>query len=202
VRLGRGEHFFHTQAEVEAFRVEQGQKLGRELTVSEVIPTAAADAAKSAAEIADDKFRFTVDEWHEIKGLNKAVAKLKDAGFEPADLIPLERIAGREPPVRFRLGAGDAAHPLDDLRRLVADIRKAGEKGIAITRFKGLGEMDAEELWATTLDPTQRTLLKVTMNDAMQAEKMFRMLMGTEVEDRREFILKHRANVEDIDYGA
>ena len=71
-----------------------------------------------------------------------------------------------------------------------------------MTRFKGLGEMDPEELWDTTLDPTRRTLLKVTMADVLQAEKMFRMLMGNEVEGRRDFILKHRANVEDIDYGA
>lgn len=201
VRLGQKEHFFHTQAEVEAFRVEQGTKLGRELTISEVIPTAA-DTAKTATELADEKYRFTVDEWHEVKGLNKAVAKLKEAGFEPADLIPLERIAGREAPVRFRLTAGEATRELSHLRALLGEIRKSGEKGMTITRFKGLGEMNPEELWETTLDPTQRTLLRVTMTDAMQAEKYFRMLMGTEVDGRRDFILKHRANVEDIDYGA
>ncbi len=203
VHLGRGEHFFQSQAEVEAFRVEQGTKLGRELAVSEVIPTAAtADAPKTAAELADERFRFTVDEWHEVKGLNKAVAKLTEFGFDPADLIPLERIAGREAPVRFRLTAGEATRELSHLRALLGEIRKSGEKGMTITRFKGLGEMNPEELWETTLDPTQRTLLRVTMNDAMQAEKYFRMLMGTEVEGRRDFILKHRANVEDIDYGA
>ena len=203
VHLGRGEHFFASQAEVEAFRVEQGTKLGRELAVSEVIPTAATtEAPKTAAELADERFRFTVDEWHEVKGLNKAVAKLTEFGFDPADLIPLERIAGREAPVRFRLTAGEATRELSHLRALLGEIRKSGEKGMTITRFKGLGEMNPEELWETTLDPTQRTLLRVTMNDAMQAEKYFRMLMGTEVEGRRDFILKHRANVEDIDYGA
>ncbi len=201
VRLGRDVHFFQSQAEVDAFRVEQGQKLGRELVVSEVIPTTA-EAPKTADELADERFRFTVDEWHEVKGLNKAVAKLKEQGFEPADLIPLERIAGREAPVRFRLTAGEATRELSHLRALLGEIRKSGEKGMTITRFKGLGEMNPEELWETTLDPTQRTLLRVTMNDAMQAEKYFRMLMGTEVEGRRDFILKHRANVEDIDYGA
>ena len=76
------------------------------------------------------------------------------------------------------------------------------QKGLTITRFNGLGEMVPEELWDTTLDPVRRTMLKVRMNDAIQAERMFRMLMGTEVEGRRDFILKHRANVEDIDYGS
>jgi DNA gyrase subunit B len=202
VRLGGKEHFFGSQADVDEFRVSEGKRLGRELTISEVIPTAAADAPKTATEVADEKYRFTVDEWHEVKGLNKAIAKLKEAGFEPADLIPLERVAGREAPVRFRLTAGDATRELSHLRALLGEIRKSGEKGMTITRFKGLGEMNPDELWETTLDPSQRTLLRVTMTDAMQAEKYFRMLMGTEVDGRREFILKHRANVEDIDYGA
>ena len=62
--------------------------------------------------------------------------------------------------------------------------------------------MDPEELWDTTLDPEKRTLLRVTMDDALEADKMFRTLMGDKVEGRRDFILKHRANVKDIDYGA
>jgi DNA gyrase subunit B len=73
---------------------------------------------------------------------------------------------------------------------------------MTVTRFKGLGEMDAEDLWETTLNPYKRTLLQVTMNDVVQAEKMFRMLMGKEVEGRKELLLKQRANLDDIDYGA
>jgi DNA gyrase subunit B len=89
------------------------------------------------------------------------------------------------------------------LRELVIEIRRLGEKGIAITRFKGLGEMDPEELWATTLDPAHRTLLKVTLNDAFKAEELFRTLMGKEVQERREFIFKNSLkSVEEIDYGA
>jgi DNA gyrase subunit B len=89
------------------------------------------------------------------------------------------------------------------LRALVSAIKSIGEKGMTITRFKGLGEMDPEELWDTTLDPAKRTFAKVTLNDAIQAEKMFRMLMGDDVEGRREYILKNRiASIDDIDYGA
>jgi DNA gyrase subunit B len=201
VRLGVREFFFRTMEEVESFRVEQSSKLGRELVVGEAMPTAAAAAPPAVAEI-EERFRFVVDEWHEIKALNKAMARIIEMGFEPADLIPLPRIAGREPPVRFRLQYGESVSDLEHLREVVAKIRAIGEKGLTITRFKGLGEMDPEELWDTTLDPVRRTMMKVTMNDAIQAERMFRMLMGTEVEGRRDFILKHRANVEDIDYGA
>jgi DNA gyrase subunit B len=204
VRLGGKEHFFHESKEVEAFRQAESKRLGRDLTVGETVPTTAVTQETDAKTPPDlnEKFRFGVDEWHEVRALNKAVAKLKEFGFEPADLVPLPRIAGREPPVRFTLVNGDSRKPIADLRELVAEVRRMGEKGMTITRFKGLGEMDPEELWETTLDPSKRTLLKVTMADAVQAEKMFRMLMGKEVEGRREFILKHRANVEEIDYGA
>jgi DNA gyrase subunit B len=151
----------------------------------------------------DEALRPTADEWHEVRSLNKALVKLKECGFGPADLVPLPRVAGREPVVRFTLIHGENRQPLADLRELVADIRKLGEKGWIITRFKGLGEMDPEELWDTTLDPMKRVLARVTLTDAIRAEKMFRMLMGDDVEGRREYILKNRiANLDDIDYGS
>ncbi len=201
VRLGLKEFFFHTQDEVEAFRVEQSQKLGKDLAVSDVIPGAVA-IGPDGKPIVEEATRFSVDEWHEVKAMNKAIVKLKDAGFEASDLVPLPRIAGREPPVRFKLTHGDVERELEHLRELAAEVRKLGEKGMTITRFKGLGEMDPEELWDTTLDPTRRTLLRVTMADALAAEKMFRTLMGEEVEGRREFILRHRIDDPDaIDYG-
>lgn len=202
VRLGGKEHFFHSQAEVDAFRAAESTRLGRELVISEE-PLGGATASPDAEPI-DERFRFTVDEWHEVRALNKAVAKLQAAGFAAGDLVPLPRIAGREPPVRFQLAQGENRKDLDHLRQLVAEIRRQGEKGLTITRFKGLGEMDPEELWDTTLDPVRRTLLRVTMNDAVQAEKMFRTLMGEEVEGRRKFIFDHRIDVNEgeIDYGA
>ncbi len=71
---------------------------------------------------------------------------------------------------------------------------------MSITRFKGLGEMDGEELWETTLDPAKRMLMKVHLEDALKADEMFRVLMGEKVEPRRDFIQKHALEVKDIDY--
>jgi DNA gyrase subunit B len=88
---------------------------------------------------------------------------------------------------------------LDDLRGLLPAIREAGERGIQVTRFKGLGEMNAEELRDTTLDPNNRTLLQVRMQDAGAADEMFRVLMGDKVEPRREFIEKHALEVRNLD---
>ena len=94
----------------------------------------------------------------------------------------------------------EVSRALHTLRDLVSEVRKLGEKGLSITRFKGLGEMDPEELWETTLDPEKRTLLQVHLEDAFKADEMFRTLMGDKVEPRREFIQKHALEVKDIDY--
>ncbi len=88
---------------------------------------------------------------------------------------------------------------MEDLRDLLPAIRAAGEKGLQITRFKGLGEMNAEELRETTLDPSNRTMIKVTLVDAAAADEMFRVLMGDKVEPRREFIEKHALDVKNLD---
>jgi DNA gyrase subunit B len=82
----------------------------------------------------------------------------------------------------------------------VPEIRRIGERGLTVVRFKGLGEMNPEELWETTLDPAKRTLLRVNLDDALKADEMFRTLMGEKVEPRREFIQKHALEVKDIDY--
>ena len=82
---------------------------------------------------------------------------------------------------------------------MLPQLRDLGERGMKVTRFKGLGEMDAEELWDTTMDPAARTLLKVTMLDAAAADEMFRVLMGDAVEPRREFIERHALDVKDLD---
>ncbi len=209
VRFGVKDHLFYSQEEVEAFRSSESTRLGREIAISDAVLAVAApatlttDANAKPVTPADEVDRFTTDEWHEVRGLNRAMAKLIDASFQPSDLIPLPRIAGREPPIRFTLRSGESERDLLHLRMLASEVRRNGEKGMTITRFKGLGEMDPDELWKTTLDPEHRTLLRVTMTDAIAAEKMFRTLMGEEVEGRREFILKHRVeDPNEIDYGA
>ncbi len=196
VRSGSKDHFFHSAEQVEEFRQAESKRTGRDLAVGE---TAVVAGERGPA---DTLIRFVVDEWHEVRALNKAMTKLAEMGFTPQDLIPLPRLAGREPEVRFTLANGDSRKSLVDLREAGAEVRRLGERGMTVTRFKGLGEMDAEDLWDTTLNPAKRTLLQVTMNDVVQAEKMFRMLMGKEVDGRKELLLKQRANLEDIDYGA
>ena len=100
---------------------------------------------------------------------------------------------------RYVLRRGESTTPLEDLRGLPPAVRAAGEKGLHVTRFKGLGEMNPEELRETTLDPANRTLVQVTMHDLGAADEMFRVLMGDKVEPRREFIEKHALDVRNLD---
>ncbi|MFN4259812.1 MAG: DNA gyrase subunit B [Gemmataceae bacterium] len=190
--LGGHEHWFFSLEEVERFRVEQQQSLGQDL----VVP----DEESGATNGNSHAKAFSVQELHEVRGVNRGLEKLRSFHLDPHDLVPAPRIAGREPLPRFFLETGDRRHQLPHLRDLVSEIRKLGERGLTITRFKGLGEMDGEELWETTLDPAKRTLLQVQLEDALKADEMFRVLMGEKVEPRREFIQKHALEVKDIDY--
>ena len=71
---------------------------------------------------------------------------------------------------------------------------------VEISRFKGLGEMDPHELWETTMDPTKRTLRKITLDDAVAADKIFTVLMGEKVEPRKEFIEKNAKYAVNLDF--
>jgi DNA gyrase subunit B len=90
-------------------------------------------------------------------------------------------------------------HPFCDLKEILKYVMDVGKEGMAIQRYKGLGEMNPEQLWETTMDPDKRTLLKVTLEDAVEADAMFTVLMGEAVEPRREFIEKHAHEVKVLD---
>ena len=85
------------------------------------------------------------------------------------------------------------------LRDALNTIRKLGLEGLHLQRYKGLGEMNAGQLWETTMEPGNRTLLRVCLEDAVKADEMFSILMGASVEDRRTFIERHALEVQDLD---
>jgi DNA gyrase subunit B len=194
VLIGGQEKWCYTRAEVDALRESERQRLGRDLVVEEA-PAAGHPNGQSLPADA-----FFEQELHEVKKVNAGLGELKGFGLVPTDLLPPVRVAGREPAVRLKLQSGEQGRVLASLRELVSEVRRLGEKGLSLTRFKGLGEMDPEELWDTTLNPKERILMRVHLEDALKADELFRTLMGDKVEPRRDFIYKYAIEVKDLDY--
>ncbi len=190
VFLGQQENWFSTRDELDAFLAEQEASSGQELEVSDKPRESVGDDGQKAD-------RVHIVELHEVRSINNQLAELHEMGFEIDALFAIERTGVEE--ARYQLRRGETTTGLDDLRGLLAAVRAAGEKGMQVTRFKGLGEMNAEELRDTTLDPENRTLMQVTMEDTVAADDLFRVLMGDKVEPRREFIEKHALEVKRLD---
>jgi DNA gyrase subunit B len=192
--LGLEDRWFATRAEMETFIQSYEEKHGVKVSQVEEPP---ADGNGETGIVKNAGHMLAITEIHEIRTINNGLKDLTDLGFGIADLMPLERTGSQES--RYVLHRGDTETGVEDLRQLLATVRAAGEKGLTVTRFKGLGEMNAEELRETTLDPKNRTLMQVTMQDVAAADDMFRILMGEKVEPRREFIEKHALEVRNLD---
>jgi DNA gyrase subunit B len=140
-----------------------------------------------------------VTDLHEVRSVNDGLRKLRDGfGLSLGDLLPAG-IVNAEQVYPYEIDNESAPRRLTSLRDLVPAIRDIGGRGLIYTRFKGLGEMNPDELFETSMDPTTRVLKKVQLDDAAAAEEIFRVLMGDHVEPRREFIEKHALEVTDLD---
>ncbi|HVS38884.1 MAG TPA: DNA gyrase subunit B [Gemmataceae bacterium] len=183
------DEWFHTLEEQGEYLKRKAQELGHDLVVGD-------DSQTNG----NGEDRYYPKELHKVREVNRGLEELRRFGLAPTDLLPPLRLAGREPAPRLVLDAGDQRRQLNHLRDLVGEVRRLGERGMEVTRFKGLGEMNPEELWETTLDPNTRTLMRVQLDDALKADELFRTLMGEKVEPRKEFIQKYALEVKEIDY--
>ena len=200
VFLGREQHWFHTTDEADAFLEAEKEKHGGDFVVADTdTPDGAAgnsEPGSNGSGTKDPELKRT--NLHEIKSINASLAELKGFGITVSDLLPAGNRDG-EPYFPLRLVNEDSENPLSSFRELVPAVRSLGEKGLKITRFKGLGEMDPEELWATSMDSQSRHLLQVTVEDAAAAHDLFNVLMGDDVEPRRQFIEEHSLDVKNLD---
>ncbi len=122
---------------------------------------------------------FTSPDYKEIESLFSIVQELK--------------------PLPFTVSTKSGEQEFQSLREMLEFILETARKGLYIQRYKGLGEMNPQQLWETTMDMEKRTLLQVTVEDSVQADEIFTILMGDHVEPRKEFIVKHALEARNID---
>ena len=132
---------------------------------------------------------------------------VEERGFKPAELVADANATGSGASMlkkEFSSLSGYGYQPEDwfagSLKKLLDDVRAHGKQGLSVYRFKGLGEMDADELFDTTMNPEKRHMLRVKLSDAVAADQMFTLLMGDEGEPRRKFIEDNALNVRNLDF--
>ncbi len=138
----------------------------------------------------------------EMEDLQEAFKELAKEGLKVADYVDPDKadeVVGDKAPFVLRRQDGDVVAYCSGLKQVLDRIRANAQRGVTIQRYKGLGEMNPEQLWETTMNPEKRTILKVTMSDAVRAEEVFSLLMGDSVEPRREFIQNHALEVKFLD---
>jgi len=145
---------------------------------------------------------IVAEELHEVNRINDLAEKLKTKfKLDVIDfLLKVEKtVSGEAVPTKFQLISEEDEYDVASLGDICPGIRQIGSKGVEIKRFKGLGEMNADQLWDTTMNPETRTLLSVQLDDAGEADRLFSILMGDNVEERRTFIQDHALEVQNLD---
>ncbi|MDA7921233.1 DNA gyrase subunit B, partial [Verrucomicrobiales bacterium] len=137
-------------------------------------------------------------EIHEAKPIQKVLSRLSELG------LPIEHFYSQDSPL-FEVLEGDSdsskSHPVFSVPEILETVTEIGKRGMQLQRFKGLGEMNAKELYTTTMEKSNRKLLRVKMDDdnMVEADKMFTILMGDVVEPRRRFIEDNALSVRNLD---
>ena len=180
-RIGDDEQYLTTEAELDALLGRGASSPGTSAPVEGDVP-----ARELAVEVDPDApapILPEIVEFTERHAIDGSLGKLRELGFDPAFLID---DPGRVATFTFKDDKEEAV--LTALQDLVPAVKRFGERGLDIQRYKGLGEMNPDQLWETTMDPTRRTMYQVQMTDAIEAERMFATLMGSDVSIRRDFI--------------
>jgi len=180
--------YLYSEEELEKFIKKKQEAEGRELEILEEDDTVEIEQEKAEGVV-------KVIEYHEGKEIEKTTRTIEGYGLSIDEYF--NGNSSKEP--RYKLLSGDLEIYAHSLNEVLAKIREIGRKGLEIQRYKGLGEMNAEELAETTMNINTRTLLRVKVEDAAKADSIFSILAGKDVQRRREFIEKHSLEVRNLD---
>ncbi len=194
VKVDENAHFLYDDEEL-AELVQQVEKAkGKEVEVDE--------------NGGQEKEGIHVVEFYESQELTEIIEKLEKLGLDIAEyelpesekgIMADPQMGGKPKKPLYAISDGKTDVAVYSLKEILDRVRDEGKKGMTIQRYKGLGEMNPTQLWETTMDPERRTMLKVTIDDAVEADKMFTVLMGDQVEPRRQFIEQHAPEVRNLD---
>jgi DNA gyrase subunit B len=177
------ESFIYSDQELAKLTQEIEKKRGKAVDLKTKVPGNGGNGHEETVEVV---------ELFESREIEKAAKRLEK--FE----IELSDFTGKPEPI-FELAYEKKKFALRSLREVLDRVKEATKEGMTIQRYKGLGEMNPEQLWETTMDPSRRTIRRVALEDAVEAESMFTVLMGDQVEPRRQFIERYAKAVRNLD---
>ncbi len=180
------EKYIYSDEELSQLVKQQQEKKGNGVEIEDV------NEEKSTG----SKDAIEIQEFHESGEIEKTVGMIESEGFNAEDFF---KGNAEEATPRAKLIYEETEQDIYSLDELLQHIIEVGKKGIDIQRYKGLGEMNAEELAVTTMNSTSRTLLRVKIEDAIKADETFRILSGKDVKQRREYIETHALDVKNLD---
>ena len=181
---GHMEHYYvYTDAELKKLREEVEKRIGRQLEIF-------SDDAEGEA---PSKSAFKWVEIYSAMPLDKLVSNLEKKGFT------IDQYEAANKPLYHLVDGDKNRMPIYSLLNLLDTVRDMGRKGLNIQRYKGLGEMNPDQLYTTTMNKETRKLLKVVLERSATADEIFTILMGDEVEPRRNFIEENALNVRNLD---
>lgn len=187
--------YFFSEDDIRNFLEQEKQKIGDDIFVQKELEINM--SVSSSNNEVQPKYILSLREIYGANEILKIANSIEDMGFSLDDYYA--KNVDDAVPAKYELQEDKDIYNVRSLHELVEFVQNLAKKGLDVQRYKGLGEMNPEQLWMTTMNPETRTLFQVRLEDASMAEQLFSVLMGNDVEPRRDFIEKHALEVQNLD---